>query len=166
MFTLGGGVGGGMILSGRVFEGGIMGGSEIGHMVVRAGGRVCTCGRKGCLEAYVSMGALLKDAEKAAGRILSADEVFALYRKNDPTIVPVVKEYIDTLGVGIVNIVNIFRPQLILIGGLLSAYAGDLIGPLKKIAEEQSFGGRHGMIPEIKAAELGKNAGLIGAANL
>ena len=81
-------------------------------------------------------------------------------------IVPVVKEYIDTLGVGIVNIVNIFRPQLILIGGLLSAYAGDLIGPLKKIAEEQSFGGRHGMIPEIKAAELGKNAGLIGAANL
>lgn len=166
MFTLGGGVGGGMILSGRVFEGGIMGGSEIGHMVVRAGGRLCSCGRKGCLEAYVSRGALLKDAGKAAGKELSADEVFALYRQNDPVVGPVVREYIETLGVGIVNIINIFRPQLILIGGMLSAYAGDLAGPLRRIAEEQSFGGRHGMIPEIRAAELGENAGMIGAANL
>ncbi len=58
MFTLGGGVGGGIILGGQVFEGGIMGGSEVGHQVVRVNGRRCTCGRKGCLEAYVSVPAL------------------------------------------------------------------------------------------------------------
>jgi predicted NBD/HSP70 family sugar kinase len=68
--------------------------------------------------------------------------------------------------VGIVNIVNMFRPQLILLGGMMSKYTEDLISPLQKIAEEESFGGSHGMVPEIKAAKLGKNAGMIGAANL
>lgn len=62
MFTLGGGVGGGIILGGQVFEGGIMGGSEVGHQVVRVNGRRCTCGRKGCLEAYVSVPALQRSA--------------------------------------------------------------------------------------------------------
>lgn len=62
MFTLGAGVGGGIILNGQVFEGGIMGGSEVGHQVIRVNGRLCTCGRKGCLEVYVSVPSLLKAA--------------------------------------------------------------------------------------------------------
>ncbi len=166
MFTLGGGVGGGIILSGRVFEGGIMGGSEIGHMVVRAGGRACTCGRKGCLEAYVSLPALIREAEQACGEAMDTDEIFARYREGDETVTAVIREYIESLGTGIVNIINIFRPQLILIGGMISEYAGDLLEPLREIALRQSFGGGHGMIPEIKAAELGTGAGIIGAANL
>ena len=166
MFTLGGGVGGGIILNGKVFEGGIMGGSEIGHMVVRSGGRICTCGRKGCLEAYASVPALLQNAEKVCGEKISLDEIFERYRKKDEVISKVIEEYIDALGVGVINIINIFRPQLILIGGMLSKYAEDFIKPLNDIAQKESFGGMHGMIPEIKVAELGKNAGMIGAANL
>ena len=74
MFTLGGGVGGGIILNGSVFEGGIMGGSEIGHMVIHADGKLCTCGRRGCLEAYVSVPALVRAAEEATGRRLTPAE--------------------------------------------------------------------------------------------
>ncbi len=166
MFTLGGGVGGGIILNGRVFEGGIMGGSEIGHMVIRHGGRKCTCGRKGCLEAYASVPALLKDAENACGTKLSLDEIFDRYHSGDEIMEKVIAEYIDTLGVGILNMINIFRPQLILLGGILSKYTGDFIEPLQRIAEKESFGRSHGMIPEIRTAELGKSAGMIGAANL
>ena len=166
MFTLGGGVGGGIILNGKVFEGGIMGGSEIGHMVIRSGGRICTCGRRGCLEAYVSVPALLKNTETECGEALTLDEIFDRYHNGDEVIRQVIEEYIDALGVGIVNIVNMFRPQLILLGGMMSKYTEDLISPLQRIAQEESFGGSHGMIPEIKAAKLGKNAGMIGAANL
>lgn len=166
MFTLGGGVGGGIILNGKVFEGGIMGGSEIGHMVVRTGGRKCTCGRKGCLEAYASVPALIKNAERECGEKLTLDEIFERYHQGDEIISALMQEYIEALGVGVVNIINIFRPQLILIGGMMSKYVTDLLEPLKQKAQEESFGKRHGMIPEMKAAELGKNAGVIGAANL
>ena len=166
LFTLGGGVGGGIILSGRVFEGGIMGGSEIGHMVVRAGGRECSCGRKGCLEAYASVPALLKDAKNRLNQELTLDEVFALYREGNEEMADVIHSYTDILATGIVNIINMFRPQLILIGGMISEYAEDLLPALRKAAESESFGGSHGMIPDIKAAELGSSAGMIGAANL
>ena len=166
LFTLGGGVGGGIILSGRVFEGGIMGGSEIGHMVVRAGGRKCSCGRKGCLEAYASVPALLKDAKNRLNKELTLDEVFTLYREGNEEMAAVIQDYTDILSTGIVNIINMFRPQLILIGGMISEYAEDLLPALRKAAESESFGGSHGMIPDIKAAELGSYAGMIGAANL
>ncbi len=166
LFTLGGGVGGGIILSGRVFEGGIMGGSEIGHMAVHAGGRQCTCGRRGCLEAYASVPALLKDAKNRLNQELTLDEVFALYREGNEEMADVIHSYTDILATGIVNIINMFRPQLILIGGMISEYAEELLPALKETAERESFGGSHGMIPDIKAAELGSYAGMIGAANL
>ncbi|MBR4445109.1 MAG: ROK family protein [Solobacterium sp.] len=166
MFTLGGGVGGGIILNGSVFEGGIMGGSEIGHMVIHADGKLCTCGRRGCLEAYASVPALLRNAAEACGESLTLQEIFARWHAKDERIVPVMQEYTRSLGVGIVNIINLFRPQLILLGGKLSEYAGEFIAPLTAIAQEESFGRSHGMIPEIRTAELGKDAGMIGAANL
>ena len=70
------------------------------------------------------------------------------------------------LGTGIVNIVNMFRPQLILLGGAMSEYAQTMTGPIREMMERDCFGGANGMIPEIAAAELGSNAGMIGAANL
>jgi predicted NBD/HSP70 family sugar kinase len=166
MFTLGGGVGGGIILNGQVFEGGIMGGSEVGHQVVRAKGRLCTCGRRGCLEAYVSVPALVRAAEEATGRKLAPAEIFRGAAKGNIDLQEIVEQYEEMLGIGVVNIVNMFRPQLILLGGTLSEYAEEMTGPVREMMERDCFGGRHGMIPEIAVAELGSSAGMIGAANL
>ena len=166
MFTLGGGVGGGIILGGQVFEGGIMGGSEVGHQVVRVNGRRCTCGRKGCLEAYVSVPALIRSAEEATGRRMTLEEIFRGASKGNIDLQEIVEQYEQMLGTGIVNIVNMFRPQMILLGGTMSAYAPAMTGAIRMMMENDCFGGVHGMIPEIAVAELGSNAGMIGAANL
>ena len=166
MFTLGNGVGGGIILNGEIFEGGIMGGSEVGHQVIRVHGRLCTCGRKGCLEAYVSVPALLKAAAQVAGKEMTLEEIFTLAKNENVEMMEVVEQYTLMLGQGIVNIVNMFRPQLILLGGAMSAYAKDFIEPLTDILKEDCFGGVHAPIPQIAIAELGSNAGMIGAANL
>ena len=166
MFTLGGGVGGGIILNGQVFEGGIMGGSEVGHQVVRVNGRRCTCGRKGCLEAYVSVPALIRSAEEATGRKMSLEEIFRGASKGNIDLQETVEQYEQMLGTGIVNIVNMFRPQMILLGGTMSAYAPAMTEAIREMMKNDCFGGVHGMIPEIAVAELGSNAGMIGAANL
>ena len=166
MFTLGGGVGGGIILNGQVFEGGIMGGSEVGHQVVRVNGRRCTCGRRGCLEAYVSVPAFIRAAEEATGRILTPTEIFRGAAMGNSGLQETVEQYEEILGTGIVNIVNMFRPQLILLGGAMSGHVQDMIGPIRAMMKRDCFGGEHGTIPEIAAAELGSSAGMIGAANL
>ena len=166
MFTLGNGVGGGIILNGEVFEGGMLGGSEVGHMVIKANGRQCTSGRKGCLEAYASVPALIKAGSQAAGREMSLDEIFAQAADGDTAMKEVLEQYELMLGTGIVNIVNMYRPQLILLGGMISEHADVLLDPIRKMMKEDCFGGPHGMIPEIAAAELGTNASMIGAANL
>ena len=166
MFTLGNGVGGGIILNGQVFEGGIMGGSEVGHQVVRVGGRRCSCGRKGCLEAYVSVPALIRAAREATDKDLTPGEIFRGASRGNIGLQEIVEQYEQMLGEGIVNIVNMFRPQLILLGGALSDYAGQMLPPIREMMERDCFGGVHGMIPEIAVAELGENAGIIGAANL
>ena len=142
----------------------MIGGSEVGHITVRMNGRPCTCGRLGCLESYVSIRALCEDASKAANEELSIDEVFR--RKDEEKINEVIQNYTETLGTGIVNIVNLFRPQIILLGGMMSDYVHELIPQLNMIMESQCFGGKHGKIPQIAAAKLGKEAGVIGAANL
>lgn len=166
LFTLGNGVGGGIILNGEVFEGGSIGGGEVGHQTIQIDGRQCSCGRKGCLEAYVSIPALLDSAEQACGEKISLPEIFERYEKGDEKISGVVNKYAEILGQGITNIVNMFRPQMIILGGDLSPYAGKIISPMKKILSENCFGGDSGVIPEIVTAELGNNAGIIGAANL
>lgn len=165
MFTLGNGVGGGIVINGEIFEGGIMGGSEVGHMVVIANGKPCTCGRKGCLESYVSVHALIQEASQVLHKQVTLEEIFA--KKDTPEVQKVLHEYVEVLGIGIVNIVNMFRPQVILLGGQMSEYAKELIQPLTMMMmKEQCYGGKHGMIPEIACAGLGKAASIIGAANL
>ena len=166
MFTLGNGVGGGIILNGEVFEGGMLGGSEVGHMVIRVNGRQCTCGRKGCLEAYASVPALIKAASQAAEKEMTLDEIFEKAAEGDTAMTEVLEQYELMLGTGIVNIVNMYRPQLILLGGMISEHADVLLDPIRKMMKEDCFGGPHGMIPEIAVAELGTNASMIGAANL
>lgn len=165
MLTLGTGVGGGVILDGRIYEGKGIGGSELGHMVIVEDGEPCTCGRKGCLEAYASATALVRDAQRATGKALTPEEIFFM-AKEDNALKEVVDSYIRRLGTGIVNIVNIFRPQLVLLGGEISAQGEALTKPLEEIMRQGCFGKEKGELPEIKTASLGNEAGMIGAASL
>ena len=166
MVTLGTGVGGGIILDGEIYEGRGMGGSELGHMVIVENGEPCTCGRRGCLEAYVSITALKREAYRAAGKEMDQEEIFALAEQGDPEMKKVVDTYIRRLGLGIVNIVNIFRPQLVLLGGDIPKQGEALLSPLRRIVEEECFGRDKGDVPEIEEAILGREAGMIGAAGL
>ena len=166
MITLGTGVGGGIILYGEIYEGKVLGGSEIGHMVIVEDGELCTCGRKGCLEAYASATALRRNVQHAVGEVLEPKEIFERAEAGDETLRRVVDQYISHLGTGLVNIVNIFRPQLILIGGGISGQGETLLAPLREKMKEGCFGKEKGELPEIKIAALGNKAGIIGAASL
>lgn len=166
MLTLGTGVGGGIILDGDIYEGRGIGGSELGHMVIVENGEPCTCGRRGCLEAYASATALKRDACRASGKELTPEEIFALAEQGDAVMKAVVDAYIRRLGLGIVNIVNIFRPQLVLLGGGISRQGETLLAPLREIVKSECFGGEKGDVPEIEAAVLGNDAGMVGSAGL
>ncbi|XCP85692.1 type I phosphomannose isomerase catalytic subunit [Roseburia hominis] len=166
MLTLGTGVGGGIILDGAIYEGRGVGGSELGHMVIIENGEPCTCGRRGCLEAYASATALKRDVKKETGREMAPEDIFAMAASGEEPFEKIVNAYIRRLGIGIVNIVNIFRPQLVLLGGGISNQGEVLLVPLRKMMEEGCFGGEKGEIPEIGTAALGNTAGMIGAASL
>ena len=166
MITLGTGVGGGIILDGEIYDGKGISGSEIGHMVIVEGGEPCTCGRKGCLEAYASATALKRDVKRAIGRDLPPEEVFEGAENGDAGLQKIVELYIRRLGVGIVNVVNIFRPQLVLLGGCISVQGETLLSPLREMMKVGCFGREKGQLPEIETATLGKEAGIIGAASL
>lgn len=166
MLTLGTGVGGGIILDGEIYESRRIGGSELGHMVIVENGEQCTCGRKGCLETYVSATALKRDARRASGESHEPEEIFRLAEQGDHVMKAVVDNYIRRLGLGIVNIINIFRPQLLLLGGGISGQGEKLLKPLRKIVQEESFGKEKGDIPEIMIAMHGNDSGMIGAAGL
>ncbi|MEZ3434067.1 MAG: ROK family protein [Lachnospiraceae bacterium] len=165
MLTLGTGVGGGIILDGSIYEGKGIGGSELGHMVIVENGEQCTCGRKGCLEAYVSATALIRDARKSIGKELTPEEIFSMARE-DEVLKEIVDSYIRRLGVGIVNIVNIFRPQLVLLGGRIAAQGEVLTKPLSESMMQSCFGKNRSEIPELRVASLGNEAGIVGAAGL
>lgn len=166
MITLGVGVGGGVILNGKIYEGKGIGASELGHMVIVEGGEPCTCGRRGCLESYASVRALVRDAKRATGKTMSPQEIFKGASLGDGALKEVADIYIRRLGIGMVNIVNIFRPQLVLLGGELSTLGAALTKPLYEIMRKGCFGGELSELPEIEFAALGDEAGIIGAASL
>ena len=186
MLTLGTGVGGGILIDGKIYEGRKMGGSELGHMVIVENGETCTCGRKGCLEAYVSATALRKVTERKLGRAMEPEELFGIAEEDkdnreDAAQISaevdterisgkiareIVDDYIQKLGTGVVNLVNIFRPQILLLGGGIAGQGETLLAPLREMVKENCFGGAYGEIPEIEIAQLGNQAGMIGAANL
>lgn len=166
MLTIGTGVGGGIILDGNIYEGKGIGGSELGHMVIVENGEPCTCGRRGCLEAYVSAAALIRNVERITGKSMLPLEIFEGAFNGNHELKEIVDLYIRRLGIGIVNIVNIFRPQLVLLGGVLSEQGQMLTEPLYEIMKKGCFGGEKGELPEIETAALGSKAGVVGAASL
>ena len=181
LLTLGTGVGGGVILDGRIFPGGVAGGCELGHMVIVEGGELCTCGRRGCLESYASASALLRMARKAAAEHpesvmntmcggdlekINGKIPFDAAAAGDAAGCQVVEEYENHLAAGIANLINIFRPEMVILGGGVAAQKENLTNPLQEKVAGMCFGGRHGKIAPIVTSCLGNDAGIIGAANL
>lgn len=181
LITLGTGVGGGVIQNGKIFHGPFKGGMELGHMVIQAGGELCTCGRKGCFETYASATALLRMAKNAAMK--HPDSIMNAMCKNDlenmngmipfeaaqtgdKAALEVIDLYEDYLAIGIANVINIFRPQKVILGGGVSAQKENLTRPIQEKVNAMCFGGEHGEVAEVVTSQLGNDAGIIGAACL
>ncbi len=184
MITLGTGVGGGIILDGKVISGFNYAGGELGHIVIEHGGRPCSCGRRGCWEAYSSATALinmtkekLEECEKADRATVMADYVkrdgrvtgrtsFDAMRAGDAAAKEVVDMYLAYLTTGLVNIVNIFQPEVISLGGGVSNEGQSLVEALLPEIRLQQYGTGTVQSPEIRIAQLKNDAGIIGAAVL
>ena len=179
-FTLGTGVGGGVILGGKILEGTNGFAAELGHMILEPNGRECGCGKRGCIEAYCSATALVKqtklkmveypdslmwkDVNGDLNRV-SGKTSFRMMEKGDKAATLVVNEFIDYLALGVSNIVNILQPDVVCIGGGISREGEILMEPLRKRVYELSFGIDGGRT-KIVAATFKNDAGIIGAALL
>lgn len=178
MITLGTGVGGGVITDGVMLEGNMGAGAELGHMVIRRGGEPCSCGRRGCLEAYASATALIRNTRRAMENhpdskmweIGSTDAVTGKtvfdYADTDIYAREVLDRYLDDLACGLANYANIFRPEAILLGGGVCAQGDNLTKPLEERFASEMYAGDVGPKVEILIASLGNTAGLLGAAAL
>ena len=178
MITLGTGVGSGIVENGRLIRGAYGKGAEIGHMVMQINGEKCTCGRKGCFEAYASATALVNQSKKAMkdnfdsemwkickGRLSNVDGQTAFKAKNE-TAKNVVKNYLCYLAEGVVNIVNIFQPEIVCIGGGISLEGQKILTPINRMIKSKSFARFGAQQSKACLATLGNDAGIIGAALL
>lgn len=176
MITLGTGVGGGVIIDGKIYEGSTGPGTELGHTTLIYDGEPCTCGRRGCLEAYASATGLLRmrhqaqkeHPETTMTRYAPADgsAPFLCAAEGDATAQEVVDRYIAYVGAGITNFVNIFAPEVVLIGGGVSNAGDALIEPVAAYVRSHRYGGERIPTCPIRRATLGGDAGIIGAAYL
>ena len=181
MITLGTGVGGGVIINGKIYSGSNFAGAELGHTVISMDGEMCTCGRQGCWEAYASATALIRQSKQAMIKYpdsmmwqlcnndinaVNGITAFDAMRKGDKAGKVVVDKYIEYISVGIANNINIFQPEVICIGGGISKEGDNLIEPLKNFVEGDNYARSIKKKAEIKTATLGNDAGIIGAAYL
>lgn len=175
--TLGTGVGGGIILDGKIYRGFNGIGAELGHIVIESGGEQCTCGRKGCWEAYASVTALIRQTERAMkknpnslmhkiaeeeGKV-SGMTAFVAAKKGDAAALDVVNTYFEYIGEGLTNIVNIFQPEKIVIGGSISKEGDYLLKPVREYVERYDYNRKMAKV-KIEIATLFGDAGIIGAA--
>lgn len=178
LVTLGTGVGGGIIIDGKLFEGGASAGAEIGHMVIERHGEMCTCGRRGCFERYSSASALTRHTKfameedtgsqmwtKYTSQNCSGKTAFE-FMDTDRTAKDVVDWYIKYLACGLINLANIFRPEVIMLGGGVAAQGEKLTKPLQAIMDAEVFGGNDYATVTVVIASLGNGAGSLGAAAL
>ena len=178
--TLGTGVGGGVVLGGKVYSGSNGVGSEIGHMLVVAGGELCTCGNRGGWERYASATALIRwgtesakehpegalaQAVKGDVSKITAKDVIDLAKAGDPDCAAIFDKYIYYLCAGLVSIINLYDPEVIVLGGGVSAAGDFLLNAVRKKLPEMVF---YKTMPyaRIELATLGNDAGIIGAAML
>ena len=177
LITLGTGVGGGIVADGRLLEGVGGTGAEVGHTVLVLDGEDCTCGRKGCWEAYASATALIRQGKRAAaaqpgsllagyGERLTGKDVFDAAAAGDAAAQAVVDRYCVYVAAGITDLVNILGPEKVLIGGGISRQGERLLAPIRAYVAANCFGGHDRTPPAIECARLGNEAGIIGAAAL
>ncbi|MGN0768567.1 MAG: ROK family protein, partial [Christensenellales bacterium] len=176
--TLGTGIGTGFIIDGKIFEGNRGEGAEGGHICIKMGGEKCTCGERGCWEAYASATALLRQTERAMAKYpdslmnkLAAEKggvdgtvPFEAYKAGDKAAEKVVKTYVKYVATGLVTLINIFRPKLIAIGGGVSNAGDWFIKMIERATKKHVFGGKVNKMPKIVKASLGNDAGIVGAA--
>lgn len=169
--TLGTGIGGAVIIDNKLLNTGNLPGMEVGHMIINKGGIPCNCGSRGCFERYASMKVLKNNLREVLGldETTRGEELLDMLRNNNESnknydkINKVVNEFIENLGIGISNLVNLFEPEAIVIGGSFVYFEDVLLDKLKKYLEEENvlFNKRDSLV--IKPAVLGNNAGIIGA---
>ena len=178
--TLGTGVGGGVIIDDRIFSGFNFAGAEVGHMVMHQGGRPCKCGRRGCFEVYASATGLITttiEEMKAhpESRLwelaptesdVNGKTAFDAMRLGDGAGITAVNRYIDDLACGLTSLLNIFQPEICVIGGGICKEGDTLLVPLREKVMKEIYLGENSPAPQIRRALLGNDAGIIGAAML
>ncbi len=179
--TLGTGVGSGIVIDGKVFRGANSAGGEIGHTVINVNGVECTCGRKGCWESYASATALIAQTKQAmkenpeskmwncAGNDIESVNgrtAFDAMRMGDEAAKAVVDKYIYYVAVGIINVINVFQPDVLCVGGGICNEGETLLAPIRKYVVEERYSKYAQKQTEICKAQLGNDAGIIGAAML
>ena len=170
MVTIGTGIGGGILTDGRLLTGvrGIAG--ELGHFPVRVDGELCSCGNRGCYEKYASTTALVNTVRSRAGELIpdippehiDGRLIFDRIDKGNATLQTVVSEWISSITAGLVGLIHIFNPQLILIGGGVSQQEKIFIEPLREQIFSSAMPGFCKDLT-VESAQLGNNAGLLGA---
>ena len=178
--TLGTGVGSGVIVDGKIVTGVNNAGGECGHMVIVVDGEACTCGRHGCWEAYASATALINQTKKAMEQYpdsvmhqlaeeegkVSGKTAFYAMRRGDIAGIKVVDQYIKYVACGIINLVNALQPEIICVGGGICNEGETLLRPLRRYIEAERYSVYSKIQTKILKAELGNDAGIIGAAIL
>ena len=180
VITLGTGVGSGIVIDGKLYRGANFAGGEIGHTVIVVDGQPCTCGRKGCFEAYSSATGLVRMTRQASeqnpdslmakmiredGKI-SARTAYKAMKEGDTVAKEVTEQYIKYLSCGIANVINTFQPEILCIGGGVCNEGDTLLKPLKAAVAEQIYSKRSAKNTDIVICSLGNDAGMIGAAML
>ncbi|HHX49329.1 MAG TPA: ROK family protein [Clostridiales bacterium] len=174
--TLGTGIGTGIISDKKLILGKAGAGAEGGHSVIRLNGEPCTCGRKGCWESYGSATALIKQTKVAVDKYpnsiladiakkegtINGKTAFDAERLGDAVGKKVVKKYLRYVGEGLVNLVNIFRPEIVLIGGGISNEGDALMKRIQRFVNRYSYGGENKTKVLVKKAELKNDAGIYG----
>ena len=176
LITLGTGVGGGYVLNGAICSGHKNLGGEFGHICIAMDGELCSCGQRGCWEAYASATALIRQAAEAAAlhpesalnRLSPLDgrAVYAAAAAGDEAALAVTAKYAEYVGVGLVSLVNALYPEIILLGGGVSGAGDALLTPVRSYLAEHFFVSDPALLPELRTAALGSEAGMIGAAAL
>jgi len=189
LITLGTGVGGGFVVDGELFEGYKSMGAEIGHTVIKVDGEQCSCGRRGCFEAYASATALIREARKAMqsdekkeslmwdfcgfdrnAKTYDASKIdgraaFWAAKQGDKIAKEVADNYIKYLAEGVLNVVNLFRSQAVMLGG--GVCAEETLAPrVQEYVDKYRYGGSDSLRTVVLIATLGNDAGVVGAASL
>ncbi|MBS6445304.1 MAG: ROK family glucokinase [Ruminococcus sp.] len=179
--TLGTGVGGGVVTDGKILTGFNYAGAELGHTVIEVDGVQCSCGRKGCFEAYSSATGLIRmtkeamekdknssmwDLVRERNNKVSARISYDAMRLGDKSATEVVDKFTKYLAVGLTNVINIFQPEVLCIGGGVCNEGDALLNPVKEIVAKEVYTRNSPKNTEIVIAKLGNDAGIIGAAFL